>query len=122
MLIPQWAMTVGLVVIIVCAIAWMFSKPTDKSSGYAKDCDQSEPASVDTKLLNVPFGAVDYLLDLIENRIREIGETYQANGRSYHDDLEISALRAMSRQLGFDFEVSSIPSGFAVARYVHQPV
>jgi hypothetical protein len=72
---------------------------------------------VTDKQVNVPSESIDHLLNMIENRIREIGETYQANGRSYQDDLEITALRAMARQLGFDFEVSSISSGFAVTRH-----
>lgn len=121
--IPPWAVTVGLVVIIIFAAAWMFSQRTDKSKGEgAEDSDQSEAVTVGAKLINVPLESVDYVLDMIENRIREIGGTYQANGRSYHDDLEMTALRAMSRQLGFDFEVSSISSGFAVTRHVQQPV
>lgn len=121
--IPPWAVTAGLVVIIIFAAAWMFSQRTDKSKGeVAEDSDQSAAAIVGAKLINVPLESVDYVLDMIENRIREIGGTYQANGRSYHDDLEMTALRAMSRQLGFDFEVSSISSGFAVTRHVHQPV
>jgi hypothetical protein len=121
--LPPWAVTVGLVVIIIFAAAWMFSKRTGKSKGEdSEDSDRNKTECVDAKLINVPLGSVDYLLDMIENRIREIGKTYQANGRSYHDDLEMTAIRAMSRQLGFDFEVSSISSGFAVTRYVHKPV
>ncbi|MBI6557109.1 hypothetical protein YA0850_32730 [Pseudomonas veronii] len=121
--IPPWAVTVGLVVIIIFAAAWLFSQRTDKSKGAdAEDSDQGEAVSVDAKMINVPLESVDYLLDIIENRIHEIGGTYQANGRSYHDDLEMTALRAISRQLGFDFEVSSISSGFAVTRHAHQPV
>lgn len=54
---------------------------------------------------------------MIEKRIREIGKTCQENGRSYQDDLEITDLRAMARQLGVDFEVSSVTSGFAVTRH-----
>jgi hypothetical protein len=121
--IPPWAVTVGLVVIIIFAAALMFSQRTDKSKrADAEDSDQREAVSVDAKLINIPLESVDFLLDMIESRIHEIGGTYQANGRSYHDDLEMTALRAMSRQLGFDFEVSSISSGFEVKRYVHQPV
>nr|WP_192963496.1 hypothetical protein [Pseudomonas fluorescens]CEK42339.1 hypothetical protein PQBR57_0386 [Pseudomonas fluorescens SBW25] len=121
--IPPWAVTVGLVVNIIFAAALMFNQRKDKSKGEdAEDNDQSEAESVDAKLINIPLESVDYLLDMIENRIREIGETYQANGRSYHDDLELTAIRAMSRQLGFDFQVSSISSGFAVTRHVHEPV
>ncbi|WAT32283.1 hypothetical protein [Pseudomonas sp. GXZC] len=121
--IPPWAVTVGLVVLIIFGLVWMFGHRTDKSKGAdAEESDQREAASVDVKLVNVPLASVDYLLDMIENRIHEIGVTYQANGRSYHDDLEMTALRAMSRQLGFDFDVSSISSGFAVTRHVHQPV
>lgn len=74
------------------------------------------------KQINVPTESIDYLLSMIENRIREIGETYQANGRSYHDDLEITGLRAMARQLGFDFEVSAVASGFAVTRHEYTPI
>lgn len=115
--ISPWVVTVGLVVIIIFVAAWMFSQRTDKSKDEA--AEDSEVVSEKDKLINIPLESVDYLLDMIENRISEIGETYQANGRSYQDDLEMTALRAMSRQLGFDFEVSSISSGFAVTRHVH---
>ncbi|MCD5996947.1 hypothetical protein KDX38_25485 [Pseudomonas sp. CDFA 602] len=71
------------------------------------------------KQINVPTESIGSLLNMIEKRIREIGKTYQENGRSYQDDLEITALRAMARQLGFDFEVSSISSGFAVTRHAY---
>lgn len=71
------------------------------------------------KQINIPSESIGLLLSMIENRIREIGKTYKANGSSYQDDLEITALRAVARQLGFDFEVSSISSGFAVTRYNH---
>lgn len=88
----------------------------------AEDDGQREAVTANPKLINVPLESVEYVLNMIENRIHEIGETYQANGRSYHDDLEITALRNMSRQLGFDFKVSSISSGFEVSRHVHQLV
>tara|TARA_B100001059_G_scaffold231687_1_gene268026 strand:- start:282 stop:740 length:459 start_codon:yes stop_codon:yes gene_type:complete len=79
---------------------------------------------VTDKQINVPSENINYLLNMVENRILEIGVTYEKNGRSYQDDLEISALRAIARQLGFDFEVlSSIKgSGFDVTRYVHTQV
>lgn len=119
--IPPWVVTVGLVVIIFFVAAWMFSRRTDNSKGEdAEDGDQREAVTANPKLINVPLESVEYVLNMIENRIREIGETYQANGRSYHDDVEITALRNMSRQLGFDFKVSSISSGFEVSRHVHQ--
>ncbi|WP_411566775.1 hypothetical protein ACLIN3_27520 (plasmid) [Pseudomonas orientalis] len=69
------------------------------------------------KQINVPTESIGTVLNMIEKRIHEIGKTYQDNGRSYQDDLEISFLRAMARQLGFDFEVSSVSSGFAVTRH-----
>lgn len=74
------------------------------------------------KQINVPSESIGLLLNMIGNRLREIGETYQANGRSYQDDLEITALRAMARQLGFDFEISAVSSGFAVTRHEFTPV
>lgn len=74
------------------------------------------------KQITVPSEFTESLLAVIENRIREIGKNYQANGRSYHDDLEITGLRAMARQLGFDYEVSSVASGFAVTRHEYTPV
>jgi hypothetical protein len=77
---------------------------------------------VTDKQINVPTESIDHLLSMIENRIREIGETYQANSRNYHDDLEITGLRAMAQQLGFDFEVSAVSSGFAVTRLEYPPV
>lgn len=74
------------------------------------------------KQINVPSESIVHLLNMIEGRIREIGETYQENGRSYQDNLEITALRAIARQLGFDFEVSAVSSGFAVTRHEYTPV
>lgn len=73
------------------------------------------------KQINVPSESVAHLLGMIENRIREIGKTYQANGRNHQDDLEITGLRAMSRQLGCDFEVTAVSSGFAVTRHEYTP-
>lgn len=70
-----------------------------------------EELPVTDRQISVPSESIGHLLDMIENRIREIGETYQANGRSHQDDLEITAFRAMARQLGFDFEVSATSSG-----------
>lgn len=74
------------------------------------------------KQITVPSEFTGSLLDMIEKRIHAIGENYHANGRSYQDDLEIAGLRAMARQLGFDFEVLSVESGFAVTRHVFTPV
>lgn len=68
------------------------------------------------KQINVPSASIDFMLNMIEKRLREIGEKYQDGGRSYQDDLEISALCAIARQLGFDFEVSLVSSGFVVTR------
>lgn len=73
------------------------------------------------KQINVPSEFTGSMLGMIENRIHVIGESYQANGRSYADDLEITALRAMAQQLGFDFEISSVPAGFAVTRHEYTP-
>ncbi|EPA99478.1 hypothetical protein PG5_02850 [Pseudomonas sp. G5(2012)] len=58
---------------------------------------------------------------MIEQRIREIGKTYQGP-KSNQDDLEITAFRAMARQLGYDFEVMSNADGFAITRHVYKPV
>lgn len=74
------------------------------------------------KQITVPSEYASSLLDLIEERIREIGKKYQANGRSNQDDLEITAFRAMARQLGFDFEVLSEESGFVITRHNYTPV
>lgn len=74
------------------------------------------------KQITVPSEFTESLLAMIENRILEIGKHYQANGRSYHDDLEITGLRAMARQLGFDYQVSSVAAGFEVTRYEYTPV
>lgn len=68
------------------------------------------------KQINVPSASIDSLLNMIEKRLCEIGENYQDGGRSYQDDVEISALCAIARQLGFDFEVSLVSSGFVVTR------
>lgn len=74
------------------------------------------------KQITVPSEFAESLLDLIEQRICEIGKTYQANGRSFQDDLEITAFRAMAQQLGFDFEVLSKSEGFAVTRKTYTDV
>ncbi|MNE91060.1 hypothetical protein D3C80_1886290 [compost metagenome] len=73
------------------------------------------------KQITVPSEYAESLLDLIEQRIREIGKNYQG-GRSYQDDLEITAFRAMAQQLGYDFEVLSDDAGFAITRHVYKPV
>ncbi|WP_375122166.1 hypothetical protein [Pseudomonas sp. LW8] len=74
------------------------------------------------KQITVPTESIAHLLKMIESRILEIGKTYYANGQSYQDDLEITALRAMAQQLGFDFEVSSNGSeGFSVTRHPYTP-
>lgn len=74
------------------------------------------------KQINVPSESIVHLLNMIEGRIREIGKTYHENGQGYQDDLEISALRDMARQLGFDFEILADPTGFAVTRHEYAPV
>ncbi|PAM84886.1 hypothetical protein CES87_05590 [Pseudomonas sp. ERMR1:02] len=61
------------------------------------------------------------VLGLIEHSIREIGKTYQG-AKSNQDDEEITAFRAMARQLGNDFEVLSVDDGFAITRHVYKPV
>ncbi|MBJ2242797.1 MULTISPECIES: hypothetical protein [Pseudomonas] len=68
------------------------------------------------KQITIQEETVSYLLSMIENRLREIGKGYQSNGRSYADDLEITGLRTFARQLGYDFDVMSVASGFAVTR------
>ncbi|EOG4609248.1 TPA: hypothetical protein ACRNLW_002138 [Pseudomonas aeruginosa] len=73
------------------------------------------------KQITVPSEYAGSMLDLIEQRIREIGKSYQANGQSYQDDLEITAFLAMARQLGFDLEVRSCESGFMVTRHAYKP-
>lgn len=73
------------------------------------------------KQINVPSECIDSLLKMIESRILEIGKTYHANGQNWQDDLEITALRAMANQLGFDFEILSIAPGFSVTRYPYTP-
>lgn len=61
----------------------------------------------------------NYLLNMIEGRIREIGKTYHANGQSFQDDLELSELRAISRQMGHEFDVKSAGDGFSVTRVAY---
>lgn len=73
------------------------------------------------KQINVPSECIDSLLKMIESRILEIGKTYHTNGQNWQDDLEITALRAMANQLGFDFEILSIASGFSVTRHPYTP-
>ncbi|PBP76098.1 hypothetical protein [Pseudomonas syringae] len=68
-------------------------------------------------LINIPTYFVGDVLDMIEKRIHEIGKTYQENGRSYPDDVEITELRRLAQQLGFDFTISSVNSGFSVVRH-----
>lgn len=58
----------------------------------------------------------DLVLDLIEGRLFEIGKTYSANGRSWGDDLLITELRAIARELGHDFEILANQEGFSVTR------
>jgi len=73
------------------------------------------------KQITVPSVFVDSMLELIENHLLEIGKTYQSNGRSFQDDVEITAFRAMAQQLGYDFEISSIAAGFSVIRHPYSP-
>ncbi|KNH43710.1 MULTISPECIES: hypothetical protein [Pseudomonas] len=73
------------------------------------------------KQITVPSEYAESVLGLIEHRIREIGKTYQG-AKSNLDDEEITAFRAMARQLGYDFEVLSEGDGFAITRYEFKPV
>lgn len=120
--IPDWAVTVGLAVYIISGAAWIYSRRSEKSepqsAAEVSPTNQQVPSLNDQKI-SVPSESVHSLLNMIENRIRIIGETYQQDGRSYHDDVEIAALCAISRQLGFDFDVSAVPSGFIIIR-VHR--
>lgn len=75
-----------------------------------------------SKQITVPSEYASSMLDLIEQRLHEIGKNYQANGRSYQDDLEITAFRAMAQQLGYDFEIRSVTDGFEIARHEHKAV
>lgn len=67
--------------------------------------------------ITVPSIAAASLLDMIEQRLHAIGTGYRANGQSYQDDLEITALRSMARQMGVDFEVKSANVGFEIIRH-----
>lgn len=69
------------------------------------------------KQITVPSVVASSLLDMIEERLHAIGKTYWANGQSYQDDLEITALRSMARQMGIDFEVKSADAGFEIIRH-----
>lgn len=40
--IPSWAVTVGLVVIIICTAAWIFSQRTEKTERQDADEDKSD--------------------------------------------------------------------------------
>ncbi|MBD8567880.1 hypothetical protein QQL38_07275 [Pseudomonas syringae] len=71
--------------------------------------------------ITVPSEYAESLLNLIEQRIREIGKKYHANGQSYRDDLEIAAFRAIAQQLGYDFEALSGEGGFSTTRHVYSP-
>lgn len=66
--------------------------------------------------ISIPENAPDYLLDLIERRLSAIGKTYQANGRSYQDDLEMTALRHVATELGTSFDFKVTDEGFNVIR------
>lgn len=69
------------------------------------------------KQITVPSVVESSLLDMIEERLHAIGKTYWDNGQSYQDDLEITALRSMARQIGVDFEVTSADAGFEIIRH-----
>lgn len=73
------------------------------------------------KQITVPSEYAESVLGLIEHRIREIGKTYQG-AKSNQDDEEITAFRAMARQLGYDFEVLSEGDGFAITRHEFKSV
>lgn len=74
-----------------------------------------------SKQITVPSEYAGSLLDLIEQRIHEIGKSYQANGRNIHDDMEITAFRSMAQELGYDFQVLSDAQGFSVTRHAYTP-
>lgn len=74
------------------------------------------------KQITIPGETIGVVLNMIEKRLLEIGKGYQANGRSYADDLEIAGLQAIARQLGYGFDVMSVASGFAVTRIESAPV
>lgn len=40
--IPAWAVTVGLVVIIIAGVAWVYSRGTDKKPTHGSDNDMAE--------------------------------------------------------------------------------
>lgn len=58
-----------------------------------------------------------WLLDQIEQRLEAIGKVYYQNGQAYSLDLEISGLRRLAVQLGFDFDVRGERDCFAITRY-----
>jgi hypothetical protein len=63
----------------------------------------------------------DDLLDMIEKRIHEIGKTYYANGQSFQDDLKLTWLNEMAKQMGFIFDYKSNGTGFDVTRHPYTP-
>lgn len=66
--------------------------------------------------ISIPDNAPDYLVDMIERRLSDIGARYQANGRSYQDDLEMTALRHVATELGTSFDIKVTDEGFTVIR------
>lgn len=40
--IPAWAVTVGLVVIIIAGAAWVYSRGSDKNDPHGSDNDKAE--------------------------------------------------------------------------------
>lgn len=70
------------------------------------------------KQVSIPKEDIDTLLDAVEDKLHKIGKTYQANGKSWQDDLAITGLRKIAAQLGTDFEIltSNDSDGFIITR------
>ncbi|WAH62200.1 hypothetical protein LZ023_40700 (plasmid) [Pseudomonas silvicola] len=51
--------------------------------------------------VTVPQENVAFIITALSARLSAIGAGYRARGQSYQDDLEIAALAAVARQLGW---------------------
>lgn len=64
--------------------------------------------------VDVPEEEVGYIIRAIKDRLHNIGKSYQQNGRSYADDLDIASLCRFARQLGYEIDVTDNGHGFAI--------
>lgn len=55
----------------------------------------------------------DFIVNALEARMREIGKVY---ANSYHQDLEMGALRRAAQQLGYQFDTEGGNTGFTVTK------